>query len=99
MLAFRQYVKRPVKNNGGQTIMKHIRAQELCESRGGRPGLLSLISLRFLCGRQATLSQNGTQTSLFARGPRKQRTLPNKTTDTETSAAKAEYDSITGRAW
>ena len=25
-----------------------FRAQELCESRGGRPGLLSLISLRFL---------------------------------------------------
>ena len=26
----------------------HIRAQELCESRGGRPGLPSLISPRFL---------------------------------------------------
>ena len=26
----------------------HVRAQELCESRGGRPGLLSLINLRFL---------------------------------------------------
>ena len=26
----------------------HFRAQELCESRGGRPGLQSLISLRFL---------------------------------------------------
>ena len=25
-----------------------FRAQELCESRGGRPGLPSLISLRFL---------------------------------------------------
>ena len=25
-----------------------LRAQELCESRGGRPGLPSLISLRFL---------------------------------------------------
>ena len=25
-----------------------IRAQELCESRGGRPGLLSLMNLRFL---------------------------------------------------
>ena len=25
-----------------------VRAQELCESRGGRPGLPSLISLRFL---------------------------------------------------
>ena len=28
--------------------IKAIRAQELCESRGGRPGLLSLINLRFL---------------------------------------------------
>ena len=25
-----------------------FRAQELCESRGGRPGLTSLINLRFL---------------------------------------------------
>ena len=25
----------------------HCRAQELCESRGGRPGFPSLISLRF----------------------------------------------------
>ena len=32
------------------------RAQELCKSRGGRPGLPSLISLRF-CGRKATLQQ------------------------------------------
>ena len=33
-----------------------IRAQELCESRGGRPGLPSLINLRFKCGRsKATL--------------------------------------------
>ena len=29
-------------------LMLHSRAQELCESRGGRPGLPSLISLRFL---------------------------------------------------
>ena len=27
---------------------RELRAQELCESRGGRPGLPSLISLRFL---------------------------------------------------
>ena len=34
------------------------RAQELCESRGGRPGLPSLISLRFQnCGGKATLGQ------------------------------------------
>ena len=33
-----------------------FRAQKLRESRGGRPGLPSLISLRF-CGRKATLNQ------------------------------------------
>ena len=27
---------------------RETRAQELCESRGGRPGLPSLINLRFL---------------------------------------------------
>ena len=30
------------------SLEKSFRAHELCESRGGRPGLLSLISLRFL---------------------------------------------------
>ena len=30
------------------TYRPYFRAQELCESRGGRPGLPSLISLRFL---------------------------------------------------
>ena len=29
-------------------MQNHIRAQELCESRGGRPGLPSLINLQFL---------------------------------------------------
>ena len=29
-------------------VLGFPRAQELCESRGGRPGLPSLISLRFL---------------------------------------------------
>ena len=29
-------------------VQGRVRAQELCESRGGRPGLQSLISLRFL---------------------------------------------------
>ena len=33
------------------------RAQELCESRGGRSGLLVLNSLYGLCGRKTTLSQ------------------------------------------
>ena len=28
--------------------LSRYRAQELCESRGGRPGLPSLINLRFL---------------------------------------------------
>ena len=27
---------------------EEVRAQELCESRGGRPGLPSLINIRFL---------------------------------------------------
>ena len=31
-----------------QSHWRHLRARELCESRGGRPGLPSLISLRFL---------------------------------------------------
>ena len=35
------YAARPVR--------RRHRAQELCKSRGGRPGLPSLISLRFLC--------------------------------------------------
>ena len=35
-------VKQHFDNNTG------FRAQELCESRGGRPGLPSLINLRFL---------------------------------------------------
>ena len=38
-----------------QTVRyENSRVQELCESRGGRPGLPSLISLGF-CGRKATL--------------------------------------------
>ena len=38
-----------VKQNFNQSLsLSLFRAQELCESRGGRPGLLSLISLRFL---------------------------------------------------
>ena len=33
-----------------------FRVQELCESRGGRPGLPVLNSLYGLCGRKATLN-------------------------------------------
>ena len=43
------------------TYTHSLRAQELCESRGGRPRLPSLISLQF-CGRKATLSQPLTRT-------------------------------------
>ena len=35
-----------------------IRAQELCESRGGRPGLPVPNSLHGHCGRKATLNLN-----------------------------------------
>ena len=34
-----------------------IRAQELCESRGGRPGLLVTNKPRGFCGRKATLNR------------------------------------------
>ena len=37
-------VKQHFNNNNNRSN----RAQELCESRGGRPGLSSLINLRFL---------------------------------------------------
>ena len=40
-----QFWKKEYKYNG---VYTENRAQELCESRGGRPGLLSLMSLRFL---------------------------------------------------
>ena len=35
-----------------------VRAQELCESRGGRPGLAVSNSPCGLCGRKATLNWN-----------------------------------------
>ena len=38
--------------------LKKLRAQELCESRGGRPGLPVPNSPYDLCGRKATLSLN-----------------------------------------
>ena len=37
-------------------------ANELCESRGGRPGLLVPNSLHGLCGRKPTLNSNQTHT-------------------------------------
>ena len=36
-----------------------IRAQELCESRGDRPGFLVPNKLHVFCGRKATLDQSG----------------------------------------
>ena len=48
---------------------KSVRAQELCESRGGRPGLPSLIiSLRLLLCGKATLQQQ--QKSVMGSGIR-----------------------------
>ena len=35
----------------------YLRAQELCESRGGRPGLPVLNSPYGLCGRKATFEE------------------------------------------
>ena len=43
-----------------------IRAQELCESRGGRPGLPVPNSPYSLCGREATMNSNS-DTSIFFR--------------------------------
>ena len=37
----------------------YVRAQELCESRGGRRGLPVPYSPFGLCGRKATLNWNG----------------------------------------
>ena len=39
-----------------------VRAQELCESRGGRPGLPVPNSPHSLCGRETTLSELKQQT-------------------------------------
>ena len=40
-------IKDPVNKKLSHAVQR-VRAQELCKSRGGRPGLPSLISLRFL---------------------------------------------------
>ena len=37
---------------------KELKTQELCESRGGRPGLPDPNSQYGLCGRKATLNSN-----------------------------------------
>ena len=39
-------------------LLQSFRAQELCESRGGRPGLPVPDSPYGLCGRKATLNLN-----------------------------------------
>ena len=41
------------------TLEEHSRTKELCESRGGRPGLPVPNSLYGLCGRKATLNSAG----------------------------------------
>ena len=52
----------PVKNISQLKLAKHLqclcRAQELCESGGGRPGLPANNIPYGLCGRKATLSLN-----------------------------------------
>ena len=52
-----------VRRCGGKA---QFRAQELCESRGGRLGLPSLISLRFLWTKSST-EQHGARTDLLQR--------------------------------
>ena len=44
--------------------LKKLRAQELCESRDGRPGLPVPKSLRNLCGSKATLNLNDEEESV-----------------------------------
>ena len=46
------------KYHQGQCPLRGARAQELCESRGGRPGFLVPNSPYGLCGRKATLNLN-----------------------------------------
>ena len=41
----------------GENWIQHLRAQELCESRGGRPGLPVPNTPYGLCGRKATLNE------------------------------------------
>ena len=50
--------------------MNYLRAQELCESRGGRPGLPVLMSLMGFFGRNATLNYPRVQELCESRGGR-----------------------------
>ena len=43
---------------GGGGLTTRLRAQELCESRGGRPGFPVPNKLQGFCGRKATLHQS-----------------------------------------
>ena len=47
------------KRLSGSDGILGYRAQELCESRGGRPGLPSLINLRFLWTKSNTSTNDG----------------------------------------
>ena len=49
----------------------------MCESRGGRPGLLVPNSLYSLCGRKATLNERATQELCESRGGRPGLLVPN----------------------
>ena len=55
------------------TVTIRIRVQELCESRGGRPGLPSLISLRFMwtLSNTSTNHQNDSCIKMGKEGERK----------------------------
>ena len=57
--------------------MDNISAQELCESRGGRPGLPVPNSFYALCGRKATLNYLRAQELCESRGGRPGLPVPN----------------------
>ena len=65
--------------NDARCVHPRDRAQELCESRGGRPGLPVPNSPYGLCGRKATL-KNRAQELCKSRGGRPRRPVPNKPT-------------------
>ena len=49
---------RRIQSHQNDLCFKRIRVQDLCESRGGRPGLPVPNSAYGLCGRKATLNMN-----------------------------------------
>ena len=57
--------------------MSGLRAQELCESRGGRPGLPVPNSPCGLCGRKSALNRHRTQKLCESRGGRPGLPVPN----------------------